>query len=441
MNRLHGKGTTRIHGPASRADSPRMEEKASNPASERLEWLDGLRALAVLSVLVDHLIVNTPRLYGQANLSSFNPASIWREGSHGVDLFFVISGFCLALPSMRKLAAGGTAGFDVARFYAKRLARILPPYWAAIGLFALGILALPALGLPLPLSISPRVNAADILRQALFIDRDTRFANASFWSLAVEMRWYFVFPLALWCWIRAPRLFTTILFGSAFGYMFTRTHNLDQGTLPGFLFGIIAADLAVRRAAAMRTVVLVGFAAIVFALLTQSVSTMPDVEGIERAAFWMQTNVGWQAAAFALVLAVARHGALRCIFSWRPLVAVGTASYSIYLVHEPVIGTVATLLAPFSLPISLTLSAAVAIFAGFGFWAVVERPLTSPRTRRQIVDFALTPIANACFAIQCPAQITLVRNPENAPRLQFELARFRTAASHSISTHPTVLRE
>src|SRR5271163_4433651 len=86
--------------------------------------IDGLRAVAVLGVIAYH--------------ANFLPGSV---GARGVDLFFVISGLCLSLPVLRR-----AGDFQRTRFWINRCWRIVPPYWAALALFAL--LSLTAFGLP-----------------------------------------------------------------------------------------------------------------------------------------------------------------------------------------------------------------------------------------------------------------------------------------------------
>src|SRR5581483_12159461 len=102
-----------VHGlPAN--DHPYRQ--ALTPTEMRVRHIDGLRALAVLSVLIYHGTTRTP-------------VGRWFvEGRHGVDLFFVISGFCLSHPVLTRLASQGSAAFDNPLFFAKRIARIVPPY-------------------------------------------------------------------------------------------------------------------------------------------------------------------------------------------------------------------------------------------------------------------------------------------------------------------------
>ncbi len=83
-------------------------------------------------------------------------AHLMLEGAHGVDLFFVLSGFCLSYPVLQSLRAEHAARFNITRYFAKRIVRIVPPYYAAIALLVL----VPAM--------HPPVGAGDVFKQTVF---------------------------------------------------------------------------------------------------------------------------------------------------------------------------------------------------------------------------------------------------------------------------------
>jgi peptidoglycan/LPS O-acetylase OafA/YrhL len=157
--------------------------------------IEGLRALAVLTVLAFHAAV--PHLAG---------------GFVGVDVFFVISGYLITSLMLVELAETGT--ISLREFYARRGRRILPS--AGIVIVAIGIASwflLPMLGV--------RNVAQDMVAAALFIvnwhfiAQGTDYLAASsdhspllhFWSLAVEEQFYFVWPAALLLAVSVARRF------------------------------------------------------------------------------------------------------------------------------------------------------------------------------------------------------------------------------------------
>lgn len=363
-----------------------------DPAGEhRIRYIDGLRAVAVLLVVAHHVMLHSPMLHPPVPFASW--AHVMLEGSHGVDLFFVLSGFCLSYPVLQRLRNERAARFNVTRYFAKRLVRIVPPYYAAIAL----LLLVPA--------ARTGVTATDVVKQLLFSDWHTSFLNGSFWTLCVEFRWYFFFPIALALWVRRPRAFWAVASASVILYGVTRMHAPDVGTLLPFMLGIVAADMEVRRAWAGRIALPLLAFSILLGLVLEQWASMPAPTGAETPIFFVQTNPGWQLAAFAFVLLSARTAVLRNALSFAPLAAIGTASYSIYLVHEPVVALLQSRLhVPFLQGMVEAYAAAIA--AGLLFWALFERVWMSGAIKARAVEVLEPPIARAALAIQIPVQMS-----------------------------------
>jgi peptidoglycan/LPS O-acetylase OafA/YrhL len=329
------------------------------------------------------------------------------EGAHGVDLFFVLSGFCLAYPTLAKWRDGEVTGFKLTDFASKRIVRIVPPFYLATAALVAVALIGQAMGRA-PLNIPP---PADLFRSLLFLDGHVQLINSSFWTLMVEFRWYFLFPFLLAIWIKSPRAFCAIGVASALLYAFTRARGLDFGTLPGFMFGIIAADVAVGghmrgeivsaiKRFALPLAVLSGAAGIA----VEGYALIPGFEGADVAFAYQPTIVGWQFAMFFFVVAAGTLPWLRSALSARALVATGVASYSIYLVHEPIVDI---LVHKLSGPAGLGIAAVAALAAGFAFWALAERPFTTGNLRRPLVDAALRAARHIFAFIGIPGTLSL----------------------------------
>src|SRR5512132_1870569 len=121
-----------------------------------LPEVDGLRAVSILCVLVFHAVV-AQRIARGASMDGRLPFGPLRSipyeggtierlvlgGRHGVEVFFVISGFILALPFIQARLVTGERRSAV-RFYRRRLSRLEPPYvvalciWAVVGWLAAG---------------------------------------------------------------------------------------------------------------------------------------------------------------------------------------------------------------------------------------------------------------------------------------------------------------
>jgi len=155
------------------------------------EDIDGLRALAVLSVIGFHF--EAPRVFG---------------GFIGVDLFFVISGFLITGIIQREMREGA---FSFAGFYERRLRRLLPPLYVLIALTAI-----PSFHF---LLTSERFDyfrsaaaAVTFTSNVFFWLQSGYFDHAAVdksllhtWSLAVEEQFYLVLPPILWLVLRFAR--------------------------------------------------------------------------------------------------------------------------------------------------------------------------------------------------------------------------------------------
>ncbi len=306
-------------------------------AVKRLTAIDGLRAIAVLLVLAQHC-----QLFGNT------------VGSRGVDLFFVISGFCLSLPFM----TGGT-NVDLRRFFVARAWRILPSYWVALSILALLTLAGTT-------TTGVRPDSLSFVRDATLLPMLSSPYNGVFWTLGIEARWYLAFPLLIALFRYSRAAFAAVGLGLYAAYLYHAVPGVpDVGTLPCFMFGIVAADLYLHRRL-NPVAVSVTTAAVVAGVVLLDAHTQDHGDPL------------WHIAAFVVVLAAL--GPAAKLLSWKPLVFIGRASYSIYLVHLPVL-----LLLVYSLPHFpglVTVSMVLSLDTGIAFWFVVERTLTRSNFER-----------------------------------------------------------
>src|SRR5262245_61329978 len=159
------------------------ELQQTSPDANRLPHIDGLRAVAILSVLAFDMHV---------------PG--FRGGFAGVDVFFVISGFLICGQIMDELNRGR---FSFARFYARRVLRILPPMLLVVGLVLAVARALPMLPTETQRIGNSAAASAAMVANWYFMQQEPYFDVGEtepflhLWSLGVEEQFYLLAPLAL----------------------------------------------------------------------------------------------------------------------------------------------------------------------------------------------------------------------------------------------------
>lgn len=331
----------------------------------KIDYMDGLRAIAVLGVLAFHAGAATMDYHGN------NFYHLLAEGGHGVDLFFVISGFCLAYPTVKKVTAGGAFSFDKVRYFARRIVRIYPPFIAVFAFMLVAGLIVQRAGLEPTVAIPTSLSDAFL---QLTLIKPGGYLVGAFWTLPVELHWYVAFPLVLWLWARFPRAYYVALMAAAvILYRFVPgAHIIDIAALPCFMLGILAAELAVKRTISPLLAIL-GFACSVAAALW--------LEPKGHLNYIFPDQIWWQFACFAFVVAAGSVPLLRNILSLRWLTLIGACAYSIYLIHQPFTGEYGLYGGS-----SFVLAAAAGLLPGIAGWMFVERYVTTSPLREHLVS-------------------------------------------------------
>jgi peptidoglycan/LPS O-acetylase OafA/YrhL len=333
-------------------------------AAERLLFLDGLRALAALWVMFGHMYLFAVGWQAQT-LWIARPLNLLMYMHLGVDVFLVLSGYCLALPAVRqgyRIAAGWPA------FFTARALRILPPYLATLGLILLVNCYVPLAAwgrheLGLTASISSPVWWTNLL---LLQDIYGQYNNINgpFWSIACEWHLYFTFPLLIWVLRRyglGALLTLSVLLAWALTLLsgaYPRLPLVDASVpqppyfIALFVLGIAAAALAhgqrfaAWRLRAQRSKWPAAAPAALLALLALLAGVLHHYRIVDPASavkfsshfVLIDTLTGAVSAALLLVLSGLAPGQhLRRLFEQRVLVHLGGFSYSLYLVHIPIV--------------------------------------------------------------------------------------------------------
>lgn len=344
--------------------------------------IDGLRAIAVLSVVLYH--AGVPWLPG---------------GFVGVDIFFVISGYLITRILVEEASTGR---YSIANFYVRRARRILPVlYFILVVVLLLGLLLL----LPLEiLGLSESILATSLFSSNLLFWRQSGYFDISAelkpllhtWSLAVEEQFYVLWPLVLvLCYRRGWRIRWVIsaLLGLSLALscvFLTEKPIAVFYLLPGRAWELLMGAWLVTA----------NFDSSKNQWLKNSLSVMGL--GLLAASVLMLNKSlpfpGWNAlfpCLGAALLIAAGEGALvnRCLLGWRPLVFVGLISYSLYLWHWPLLSYVRILNLGQLPPVQSGIVVALSFLLATLTWRYVENPFrrgganSSPTS--QLINYAL----------------------------------------------------
>lgn len=334
----------------------------------RLSGIEGLRAVAALSVLTYHVWLFTP-----ANGSL--PFQLPHRGDRllfdlrfGLTLFFVLSGFLLYRPFAAAVVETRPLP-SIRRYFRSRALRILPAYWVVLVAAAL-ILQTAVVSWP-PFQTGALTDPHKLVTDLLLVqnyDPSTIITGIGpAWSLGVEAVFYLLLPVlaagALQLARRARRrsviacalvpaavllivgVATHVALAHGLTNRIGRWDTAVRLSFPAqadyFSFGMAAAVvhvLVVRRGASIgpRLRTLAALAAV--SAIAVTVYFAPMDSNRAQAAGW-DTVIATGCATLLLVTCLPGAGRQRLlgVLEWRPLTAVGLASYSVYLWHTPVI--------------------------------------------------------------------------------------------------------
>ncbi len=331
--------------------------------SARLPGIQVGRGLASLLVVLFHTEV-----IFKAYLGSVSSAGLFGFGHAGVDFFFVLSGFILFWVHRGDVGDAGR----VAAYARKRFRRVYPPYWVAFTLVLAGLLLSPGTGRPFD------TQPGTILSNLALLPDPRGMTLTVAWTLSYEILFYILFGIL----IARPRVGMPLLALWVTGALLLHGHARFPWS---FVFSVypvhfalgasVAAAVARWRIPFPGPLGLIG--AVVFIVLGLNEHTIAHP--------W----IDWAyAAASAAVIAGLAGVDLAGTFRWPGLARViGDASYSIYLVHYPVLSVVVKIFRRFGswLPSSLLFLITVSLAVGGGvvFHRLIELRLITTRAARQ----------------------------------------------------------
>ena len=353
--------------------------------------VDGLRAFAVMPVLLFHFGVG-----------------LFQGGFTGVDIFFTISGFVIAGSIINDIRAGS---FSVANFYFKRIRRILPAFAAvmAVTTIAATFVLLP----PDLVDYGKSLNSTSTFVSNIYFWKSSGYFAAPAqtklllhtWSLSVEEQYYLFAPICFWAiyhfgrarWLTFLAPFAILSFVTGVAAVFaaptagffllpTRIWELLLGAM------IALASRPIGKRPLLREIM----SAIGLALILFGIFAVSDNDPFP----------GWNALFPCLgtgLIILAGTGkdaddaspAVNRILSSRPLVWIGLISYSLYLVHWPIVAVVKYLTLGEPTAPEAAIMVVVSIGLAWLSWRFVEQPFRQVSVARRGKAFA----AAACVIV------------------------------------------
>lgn len=305
--------------------------------SHRIDTLDGLRAVAIMAVLLYHYFVKFadpavgPALYPYADAYAGFPAA--KYGFMGVQLFFVVSGFVIAMTLERCRT--------MSEFYLRRFARLWPPLlvcsiitFAVLHIFDTGFAHQRR---PTMLDLIPSLTLTSP-KIWLWLNHNIKYVDGAYWSLFVEARFY-IYAAIIYRWSAKGRFLRNYIIFAMTAVVLATLYRallpddkwyliIDGALYPAhtlwFAAGILFHEIWMGRMRLKKGIALltVGSVPLVYMLGMFH----PDISIIPLATISLIILT-------AFVILSVRPEWLAPL-RYRPVLWVGTVSYSLYLLHQ-----------------------------------------------------------------------------------------------------------
>lgn len=360
----------------------------------RFPALDGLRGVAALVVLVHHSLLTIPALSeayydntraratdGPLELAlTYTPLHLAWAGGEAVFLFFILSGFVLALPVLR------SERFAWMRYYAVRAIRLYGPVWVAVALGAVVVTLTAryhASGLGPWLNQRPEgYTVTSVARDLSLLDGSSGVVSP-LWSLQWELWFSLLLPLYLAVLVTARRSGPLVIGAWMLALLacITIATFLPGRTplkyLPMFAIGVLIAvardrigELWQRMSRRRGLVAAVTGGALLLAVCTWLLPGLGVPAGVSS--HFVAAEV---AGCGILVISALHARRLRAVLETRVAQWLGGISFSLYLVHEPIVIAARYLVIGHSPWLGLAIGLPCSLAVAWLFARLVERRL------------------------------------------------------------------
>jgi len=344
----------------------------------RIAYLDGLRAIAILSVVLFHYYYLFPHNAHGSYGKNSGEVLIFKYGSLGVMLFFSISGFVIT----QTLHNANSP----AHFIAKRFSRLFPTMLICSALTYAVSFIFPVSYSSTLYSFLPSLTFLDpAIFNFIFHTDKFDWMDGAYWSLFTEVRFYamaaivyFVSKNNFYRNFMALALLVGISFPTAIYLQFNQIRSAFNfifiaNQLPWFVFGVACYYLHHKKNKKAIAAAFVSF--ISMSLYIVAIGKRPYMPFDGEVVFLAMLVI------FTLIFCVMKIQFINKLLSFKPLVAIGMASYSLYLLHQEIGQTLIQVVQmKFSsipgitafMPISILI---IGIFTSLAIYGFYEKPI------------------------------------------------------------------
>jgi len=348
--------------------------------SSRIEGLDGLRAVAVMTVLFSHLFIAVP---GILQYSIFR--TLARGGFLGVNIFFVMSGFLITSRLLQDRELHGQ--INLRKFYTHRALRIFPAVavFLAAHYFYAARNDFPLSGTAANEFAMTQATFLQYANYAVYKNPMTQFVdNVSLWSLSIEGQFYIAVPIVVLVLFRKSRhhywpigviLLSIGILAIQRGLVYNdldwfavyiRTDTRIESLIIGMLGAVLMIKTNVVKPVFLRYA---SFPAVIVVVLIV-------LYGRADGSFmWFGGMTLFDVACLVIVLALAQKAFFASsILCWKPIAWVGVISYGLYIWQIPVFRIIQRHGETLSNTERFVLAMSVTFLLSALSWYVIERP-------------------------------------------------------------------
>jgi peptidoglycan/LPS O-acetylase OafA/YrhL len=348
--------------------------------SSRIEGLDGLRAVAVMTVLVSHIFIAVP---GVLQYSFFRTFA--RGGFLGVNIFFVMSGFLITSRLLQDKETGGQ--INLRKFYAHRALRIFPAvtvFLAAHYFYAVKN-DFPLSGTAANEFAMTKATFLQYANYAVYKNPMTQFIdNVSLWSLSIEGQFYIAVPIVVFVLFRKNRsnylpvgiiVLSIGILAIQRGIVYNdlgwfATYIRTDTRIESLIIGMLGAVLMMKTNVVKPT--FLRYASFPAVIVVVVIVLYGRADG---SFMWFGGMTLFDVACLVIVLALAHQAFFASrILCWKPIAWVGVISYGLYIWQIPVFRIIQRHGEKLSNIERLVLAMSATFLLSALSWYLIERP-------------------------------------------------------------------